>query len=393
MLARRCLLVPLLVLAALLPFAGVSAAHDSELEVVASGLDNPRGLDFGPWGSLYVTEAGRGGDGPCIPGVEPDSEVCAGDSGAVTKIWHGKQRRVLKGLPSLATPGSAATVESEAIEAGSDAIGPSDISFGSFSAYLTVGLGHNPAVRDQENPENLGSLGPKFGKLYRISPFGSVRPVADISGYEAAANPDGGDPAEGGIDSNPNSVLARPGRRYVVDAGGNDLLRVGRTGRIRTLAIFPERLVPSPPEIPDLPPELPMQAVPTNVVQGPDGALYVSQLTGFPFPVGGANVYRVDKRGGEPEVYASGFTNITDLAFGRDGSLYVVEIATNGFLSGDETGALKRIAPDGSVSHEDLADGELEAPYGVTVSRKGDIYVTNHGTSAGGGEVVRVDVD
>jgi hypothetical protein len=29
------------------------------------------------------------------------------------------------------------------------------------------------------------------------------------------------------------------------------------------------------------------------VVVGPDGAYYVSQLTGFPFPVGAANVYRV----------------------------------------------------------------------------------------------------
>ena len=384
---RRCLLVPLFVLVALLPFAGVSAAHDSELEVVADGLDNPRGLDFSHWGALYVTEAGRGGPGPCIPG--PDGDVCAGASGAVTKIWHGKQRRVVQGLPSLATPGRAATSESEAVEAGSDAIGPSDISFGLFSAYLTVGLGQNPAVRD---PRTLGPLGPKFGKLYRISPFGWVRPVADISGYEAAANPDGGDPAEGGIDSNPNSVLARPARRYVVDAGGNDLLRVGPTGRIRTLAVFPERLVPAPEGIPDLPPELPMQAVPTAVDQGPDHALYVSQLTGFPFPFEGANVYRVDKRGGAPTVYASGFTNLTDLAFGPDGSLYVVEIATNGFLSGDPTGALKRIPPGGGPV-ETIASEGLEAPYGVTVSRKGDIYVTNRGTSPGKGQVVRVHTD
>ncbi len=88
-----------------------------------------------------------------------------------------------------------------------------------------------------------------------------------------------------------------------------------------------------------------MDAVPTAVVQGPDHDLYVSQLTGFPFPVGGANIYRVDKRGGEPEVYASDLTNVTDLAFDRHGNLYVVEIATNGLLSGDPTGALKRIAP------------------------------------------------
>jgi glucose/arabinose dehydrogenase len=132
-----------------------------------------------------------------------------------------------------------------------------------------------------------------------------------------------------------------------------------------------------------------MQAVPTAVVQGPDHDLYVSQLTGFPFPVGGANIYRVDKRGGEPEVYASGFTNVTDLAFGRDGSLYVVQIATDGLLADPPTGgSLIRVAPDGS--RETIASG-LDAPYGVAVSRKGHIYVSTHSTEAGAGEVVRVD--
>jgi hypothetical protein len=371
MLSRRCLLAPLFALVALLSLTGVSAAHSSSLEVVASGLDNPRGLDIGHWGQIYVAEAGRGGGGPCA--TDPEGmPTCLGATGALTKIWHGKQRRVLESLPSLAPAG------------GGNAIGPSDVSLGFFNAYMTVGLGQNPAVRD-----GLGPLGQGLGKLYRISPFGRLREVADISAFEAAANPDE-NTEEGGIDSNPNSVLARPTRRYVVDAGANDLLRVGPTGRIRTVAVFPQRIVPAPPGIPDLPEgtEIPMQAVPTNVVQGPDHALYVSQLTGFPFPVGAANIYRVDRRGGEPEVYASGFTNVTDLAFGPDGSLYVVEIATNGLLSGDPTGALKRVAPDGTV--ETIASEGLVNPYGVAISRKGDIYVSNHGTEAGTGEVVRV---
>ncbi|MDP9189593.1 MAG: ScyD/ScyE family protein [Actinomycetota bacterium] len=356
---------------------------------MASDLDNPRGLDFGPWGALYVAEAGRGGEGPCIEGE--DGTVCAGVSGAITKIWHGKQRRVLEDLPSIAAQGSPETPQSPAVLAGSDALGPNDISFSGFRAYFPVGLGGNPDLRDQLGEE----LGPQFGQLYKASPFGRVRAVADLAAFEAAKNPDRDQPEGAEPNSNPASVLARPGRQYVVDAGGNDLLKVGPTGRIRALAVFPERLVPAPPGIADLPPELSMQAVPTAVVRGPDHALYVSQLTGFPFPVGGASIYRVDKRGGEPEVYPSDsttFTNVTDLAFGPDGSLYVVEIATNGLLSGDPTGALKRIAPDGSVS-DDLANGELVAPYGVTVSRKGRIYVSTHSTEPDAGEVVRVDTD
>jgi hypothetical protein len=367
---RRCLLVPLFALVALLPFAGVSAAQDSDLEVVASGLDNPRGLDFGPWGALYVAEAGRGGEGPCIEGE--GGTVCAGASGAITKIWHGKQRRVLEGLPSIANQAS------EDLEEGSDALGPNDISFSGFRAYFPVGLGGDPALRD-----DLGELGPLFGQLYKASYHRGVRAVADLAAFEAAESPDGEE-----LNSNPSSVFAKGSRQYVVDAGGNDLLKVGPTGRISTVAVFPPQRFPpdaNPPSEPEF------QAVPTAVVRGPDGALYVSQLTGFPFIPGAANIYRVE-RDGDYEVYADGLTNVTDLAFGRDGSLYVVEIATNGILSGDPTGALKRIAPDGSVS-EDLANGELVAPYGVTVSRKGRVYVSTHSTEPGAGEVVRVDVD
>ena len=71
---------------------------------------------------------------------------------------------------------------------------------------------------------------------------------------------------------------------------------------------------------------------------GPDGAYYVGQLTGFPFPPGGASVFRIVP-GEEPtgdtalwqgRLYASGFTNIIDVAFGPDGTLYVLEIAHDG---------------------------------------------------------------
>ena len=275
---------------------------------------------------------------------------------------------MIRGLPSLApASGEAAT-------------GPQDISIGPFglSAHLVVGWGGDPAGR-----AGLAPIGPRFGQLYWVSLFSGPRAVADIAAYEGSANPDGVTPP----DSNPNSVVSRIARRIVVDAGGNDLLRVGPTGRISTLAVFPQRLVP-PPGPPGQPPTFPMDAVPTAVVVGPDGAYYVSQLTGFPFPVGGANVYRVPPGGGTPTVYARGFTNVTDLSFDRDGNLYVVEFATNGLLSEDPTGALKRVAPDGSV--ETVVSEGLQAPYGVAVDRKDRIYVTNRGALAGAGQVLRV---
>jgi hypothetical protein len=56
---RRKALSYLAVLALVVP-AGASA---STITQVMHGLDNPRGLAFGPEGGLYVAEAGRGGAG------------------------------------------------------------------------------------------------------------------------------------------------------------------------------------------------------------------------------------------------------------------------------------------------------------------------------------------
>jgi hypothetical protein len=79
--------------------------------------------------------------------------------------------------------------------------------------------------------------------------------------------------------------------------------------------VFPVQPTPAPDGT-----VIPMHFVPTTVARGPDGAFYVGQLTGFPFPVGGARVWRVEP-GSAPTVYASGFTNIIDIAFDRRGRL------------------------------------------------------------------------
>ena len=113
-----------------LAIAAPAAAHGGGgVEVVASGLDNPRGLELAH-GKLWVTEAGRGGAGPCVPGPE-GTPVCFGLSGALTKVdpWGGWRHRVLSGLPSLANPD------------GSSATGPSDVSVGRKGMWMTIGLG------------------------------------------------------------------------------------------------------------------------------------------------------------------------------------------------------------------------------------------------------------
>jgi DNA-binding beta-propeller fold protein YncE len=358
---------------------GHGHGHSPALGVVASGLDSPRGIDVDPsTGAIYVAEAGRGGAGPCIPSPEgPDAPAsCFGLSGAITRIANGHQRRVVSRLPSIAAEGA-------------DALGPADVDvsgFG-FGSFIT-GLGGSPAQRDSLRRDPLGEAAEDLGSLFDFTPFGRIEKRADLTDYEEAADPDSGVVGTDGLDSNPTSLLKKRRGYVAVDAGGNDLLRVRRNGDISTIAVFESGTAAAPPGIPDVPEgtQIPVQAVPTAVAKGPDGAYYVSQLTGFPFPKDAANVYRVE-RGSAPTVYASGLTNVTDLAFGRDGSLYVVEIAANGLFAGPP-GQLIEIAPDGTQTT--IASEGLVDPYGVAISRRGEIYVTNHSTSAGEGEVVRV---
>ena len=340
-----------------------------EPQVVATGLDNPRQLSFTASGSLLVAEAGEGGTGTCTTG--PDGgDVCFGTTGAVTRITSfGRQSRILTGLPSLAGKGT-----------GAEATGPSDVLGTGRRLTVLIGLGADPAVR-----ADLPAAGRRLGTLVETQGrSGRLRTVADLAGWEGRNNPVD-DP-----DSNPVGLLAEHGRYVVADAGGNTVLAVGRRGGIRQLASFEDRQVDAPPFL-GLPPgaKIPMQAVPTSVAtRDGDGAYYVSQLTGFPFPAGAANVYRIDRRTGERSVYATGLTNVTDLAFHR-GRLYAVQIATDGLLAGP-VGSVVEVRPGGIVpaDHEVVAGG-LPAPYGIAI-RGHEAYVTTNSASKDVGEVVRI---
>jgi hypothetical protein len=368
--ARRAAPAAVALTAAVL--AAPAAAAAPSVEVVADGLANPRGLAFGP-GGLYVAESGSGGAGPCITGPE-GGESCYGPTGAITRIdvRSGAKEQVVSGLPSHAPQTGP--------NPGGDATGPNDVSFDGHAGYFTVGLGADPAVRDQ-----LGRAGPDFGALYRFDRDG-VSTVADIAAYEAANNPDQDQP-EAAVDSNPYSVDAHGRQMLVTDAGGNTLLGVSRKGDIETLGVFPFGETTAPEGIPGLPAgtPIPYQPVPTGVARGPDGAPYVGQLTGFPFPAGAANVYRVTD--GTPTAVLEGFTTIVDIAFGHD-ALYVLQISTDGLLvTAPPTGRLIRVDRDGTRT--ELAAGELTAPTGVAVSDHGDVYVANMGPTTDG-QIVRI---
>lgn len=366
---------------------GITSFHPSDLAadslytLVASGLDNPRGLDFGPHGALYVAEAGVGGGGACIPGPT-GTPICYGATGAVTRIHKGEQKRVITGLPSLAGDG------------GFFSFGPQDVSIKGGHANIAIGL--DATVQDRDS---MGDSGDQFAHLvqakYKAKRQVRLSDLADLGAYEMDNNSDGAQSSDGQpeLRSNPNSVLAYRKGLVAVDSGANALLSVRRKDRVSTMATFPTREVEFPPDSGNM---MSMQSVPTSVAMGPDGAFYVGELTGFPFPEGAARIYRVVP-GQDPEVYLDGFTHVIDLAIAEDGTMFVLQIADISLLSvfspGGQlaTGSVIKVSPSGE--REVLVNSEgLIMPTGLAIGPDGSVYVSNCGVCAGNGEVVRISI-
>jgi sugar lactone lactonase YvrE len=97
-------------------------------------------------------------------------------------------------------------------------------------------------------------------------------------------------------------------------------------------------------------------------------------------------VYRVVP-GEAPTIYAANLTQITDLAFGPDGSLYVLQHAAAPFFGGQ--GSIVRIAPGGARTMVDT-QGRLNHPAGLVVGPDGALYVANFSTAPGVGEVLKI---
>jgi hypothetical protein len=153
-----------------------------------------------------------------------------------------------------------------------------------------------------------------------------------------------------------------------------------------------------------------MEVAPTSVTVGPDGALYIGELSGLPYPEGYARILRVanpeettgfDGRipSGVVETYASGFSQINGLSFDGGGNLYVLEYVNgsniyNPLLTPGELppSQLIRVAPDGTrtaISGPELKLGN----YVLADKETGDVYVAINNADIENGQVLRYRVD
>jgi hypothetical protein len=319
--------------------------------------------------AIYVAEAGAGGDGPCIM-LGSGVEGCVGESSAITALDATGQHRIVDGVSSL-------------IEETGEGIGIHDIAFDSDGEmYAIVGLGADPAHRSE-----LGEAGELLGQLVHVSHEGEVTPIADLAAFEEAENPDGTL-----VDSNPYGLAWDGQDMIVAEAGGNNVLRVGLDGSIEVVAVLPERMVEAPPFIDaDM---MPMESVPTNVAVGPDGNYYVAELTGFPFPVGGADIHQITPDG-DVSVYAEGFTTLGDLTFDEQGDLWALEIVAGGLLNVDPedpatlASRIIKIEPDGTQT--DYMFPELAFATGISAGPEGELYVVNQSVTPNA-HLARVDI-
>ena len=246
-------------------------------------------MAVGPDGAVYVANAGRGGK---LCQGKGEDKFCLGMTGSIVKVANGKKSIVAKGLLSAA--GARRRVRHG-------------------RARRLGGAGREGLRRQTSGtPKDIRArrawARKQAGRLFDVT--SGRTPVANISLIEWNRNLD---KVKGDRNSNPYAVLALADRQIVVDAGANAVLQVVG-GKISVLAVIPKNGK--------------SQAVPTSIAQG-----LTATTTSASWPRAPARARRacgeIPAAGGTPEVYATGFTTITGVAFGPDGSMFVTQFAAN----------------------------------------------------------------
>ncbi|MDN4173670.1 ScyD/ScyE family protein [Nocardioides sp. SOB77] len=196
------------------------------------------------------------------------------------------------------------------------------------------------------------SWGENEGGIVRQVRNGRTRTIGDIGAAERATDPDAGnaygfqgleegceapeftEPRGGVTETHPYATAVAGDTVYVADAGANAVFAV-TGGEVTPVAALPPVAVEVSEEAAaaqEWDPcvaghTLNLEAVPTDIEVGRDGALYVSSL-GPENPLLGAEggVFKIDPATGTVTRHVSGFVGVTGLAVATNGDVYVTEL-------------------------------------------------------------------